>query len=522
MTPILLPIWILPEDVGAQHDTTPEDAGTTTGDDTESTTDTTVTEITQPEDTQAEVNTPEDVTEADTADTQPIEPEPSSKKYEVKDGCAEPLEYASAECSLVDCADNLMCVGDGHCVPAGPFLLGDAKMTYNKPAIADATGGRFAASWYHVYNDNQGTKQMDIYFQLFSADGSPVIDAVKLDDDTLIYARSPSMVRMGNGGFLVIWRAQAGITSGEIKYMARVVAPDGTPKDAAFQLNQTALVSESGLVTNVDSPFARRLRNSNLALSWMGQSKEKKGNADVFLRVLNPDGSFLTDELPTGADTAEHEGSAVIADTENGGLAIFWTATNNPPKGNKDEPMPAKTTVVKGRIFDQFAVANGEVFQVTKSEFGYEGMPSAATFENGEIYVTWKTREKLGTTSETAIWGVQLGPDGQDMGKQQLKAGFDPQGYYPFYAPVGTGDNERAFLVWHTIAPVLDGIYMRRYYKTEDIMDCEITNVSGELMAGENGVRIMPAIQSFEDGRTLISWGSSFNGKNRMMVRYLK
>jgi hypothetical protein len=515
----------LPGDLGDGSDVAEEDSGTTTGDELDASTD----QGGRPEDgsaevedTPAEVEAPKDIPPVEEVDTKQVEPEEASKKYEVLEGCAIPLDYETPECALALCPDGLMCVGAGYCVKATPFKLGNAAgMTYSKPAISDAKNGRFAASWYHVYKDLQGTKQMDIYFQIYNADGTPTIDAVKLDDDTLIYARSPSMVRMGDGGFLVIWRAQAAIGSGEIRYMARVVDPNGEPQDKAFQLNQTELISKSPIGTNVDSPFAKRLRNSNLAVSWMGQPADAN-NTNVYLRLLNPDGSFLTDELPTGADTSEHEGSSVITDTFNGGLAIFWTAVNNPPKGEKGDPQPKKSAVVKGRIFDQFAAPKGDVFQVTDNQWNYEGMPAAATFEKGDIYVSWKTRETVGATTKTAIWGVRLGPSGEKVGAQQLKAGLDPLGYYPFYAPVGIGDNERAFVVWHTIDPTTDGIYMRRYYIAEDVMDCDITEVSQEMMENENGNRIMPSIQAFEDGRTLIAWSTIIGGVKRMMVRYLK
>jgi hypothetical protein len=194
-----------------------------------------------------------------------------------------------------------------------------------------------------------------------------------------------------------------------------------------------------------------------------------------------------------------------------------------PVKGeDKPENPTVKTSVVKGRVFDQFAEPITEVFQVTNGEWDYEGMPSAATFENGEIYVSWKTCENVGVTAETAIWGVRLGVSGQDLGAQQLKAGFDPKGHYPFYAPVAIAGNERAFIVWHTVDNVEDGVYLRRYYPAEDVMDCEVTNVAGAYMEGEAGARRLPAVYAFEDGRTLVAWETYLSGVTTLVVRYVK
>ena len=49
---------------------------------------------------------------------------------------------------------------------------------------------------------------MDAFFRLFAPDGTPLMDTVKVDQDAMPWARSPSLVRMGNDGFLVVWRGQ--------------------------------------------------------------------------------------------------------------------------------------------------------------------------------------------------------------------------------------------------------------------------------------------------------------------------
>jgi len=462
-------------------------------------------------------------------------------KYTVFGDCVLPVDYTCPGCMNIVCSDGPTCMGEGYCVPSADFELpyGDGT-TRSKIALAEATNGGFAATWYENYLPPGETVQaMDIYFALFEADGTPVSAPVKVDQDTLPWARSPSMTRLLGGGFLIVWRAENGPTS-EIKYMARVLDPDGQPVAPVFQLNETPLKKEFVTGTNVDSSFTKLLRSYSVAVTWMGQKDgptvvEPGGvfqskYPDVYLRVLSPEGDLVNGEMDTGgALLTTQESSPVVTDTPQGGVAIYWHHRVPPPLVPKDGeppdgPLPLPGAVenqVKGRIFDQAAEPLGEPFQVSPETQKFEGMPCSTTLKNGEMFVTWRTSMTDGTTTSTSIRGQLLGLSGEPLGAEKL-FGEDPKGYYPFYAPTGSPDPNRVFVVWHTIEPALDGVYLRRYYMAEDIMDCETTTVSGAKVPGESGNRRLPAVLTFEDGRTLIGWQSSFNGSAKLMLRYMK
>ncbi|MBR57039.1 MAG: hypothetical protein CMH54_03165 [Myxococcales bacterium] len=448
-------------------------------------------------------------------DTAPPLPNPM---YTVGDDCAIPTDYSTASCLVTSCVGGHICMGDGYCVPEGPFLLvpDDPNASQVKPSLALSQNGGFAAAWYSVtHPPGGGTQTMDIQFQRFAADGTPLAQPIKIDQDALIWARSPTITRMQNGGYLIAWRSQEG-GNGEIRYMARVISHDGHPIGDAFQLNETPLTT--GFTTgNVDSPFPTLLRSGKIAITWMGYGGIPSQNQDVFLRLLSADGQPETGELLTGAATSASEVSSIVTDTSNGGVAIFWQHIDN----------SAGIHEIRGRIFNANAQPAGVVFTASPGTEPDEWAPSATTFPGGNILLTWRVRETPNNSGPNDIYSTLLGPNGEDMGSPIHLVGHDPSGGYPFYAPTDENDPFRAAVVWHSLGAASNAVYLRRYYQAEDIYDCEPTDLSGPLMDGETGGRHLPAVLAFPDGRILAVWSTGIdnaNGDNisRAVLRYVK
>lgn len=448
-------------------------------------------------------------------DTLPPLPNPM---YTLGDGCAIPTDYITPECLVTSCVGGHICMGAGHCVPDSAFLLvpDDPNASQIKPSLALGPNGGFAAAWYSVtHPPGGGTNTMDIHFQRFAADGAPLGQPIKLDQDALIWARSPTITRMQNNGYLVAWRAQDG-GNGELRYMARVISHDGQPIGDAFQLNETPLTT--GFTTgNVDSPFPTLLRSGKIAVTWMGYAGMPSQNQDVFLRLLSAEGQPETGELLTGAATSANEVSSVVTDTSNGGVAIFWQHIDN----------GADIREIRGRIFNANAQPAGVVFTASPGTEPEEWAPAATTFPGGNILLTWKARETPNTSGPNDIKSTLLGPNGQDIGSPVHQVGHDPAGNYPFYAPTDENDPFRAAVIWHSVGSNANAVYLRRYYHADDVYDCDITDLSGAFLENETGARHLPAVLAFPDGRVLAVWSTgieneSGNSVTRAVLRYVK
>ena len=442
------------------------------------------------------------------------DPPPEDRWFTSGDGCVEPTDYVTAACEVVDCVETTTCMGDGHCVPSAPFggAGGASGESQLKPALALGGDGGFAVAW-HAFTD--GSPQVTrVYFQRFLPNGTPAGDATRVDDDHFPVSRSPSITRTEAGGFFVVWREESAL--GEVRTMGQIIGADGVPGPGPLQLNSTPL--ELSLVPgNVDSPFASLLRTGDLAVTWSADPADPEAQSDVYLRVLGSDGTLQGDELPTGGATTANETSSVVTDTWDGGVAIFWHEQGN----------GILEGVVRGRLFNQQGGPKGEVFTASPQVDSYEGLPSATTFPEGEILLSWRVQQGTSSADPMDVRTRLLDAQGLAIEDTAQTVWTSSSGYAPFYAPIELSGSSRAVFAWHTSDEAVDSVFVRRYLHPEGLLDCSITDAAGPLGVGELGGRHLPALLGFPDGRILVAWSSLFEvdgqpSSYRVVFRYLK
>jgi len=444
------------------------------------------------------------------------EPTPS---FVINGDCVDPVDQSNPVCEATDCEEDEQCVGYGVCVPKGVIILNtDIPNSQSKISIAPLPGGNFAGTWFQTDYTVPDPPIMDVYYRLYAPDGTALIDPVKVDEDTLKMARSPTITPMQNGNFLIAWRTQEAISSGEIRYMSRVITPEGTPLGNAIQLNQTPLIH--GLTGNVDSPFPKLLRNATIGVAWAGKPAEDNGTAvNIYLRVLSEDGVPITDELETGGATQFNETSPTITDTTEGGLMLLWSYYQTGSPGKNGQPPVEVETLreVRGRIFDQLAVPLGDVFTASPGLHEFEGYPAVTTFPDGEYFLTWKGKELSDTPID--VYGHQLGVEGGFGFSEIHHPGGSPSGTYPYYAPVTAADQERAGIIWHSIPGADEAIFFRRYYLAPDMLECEPLNLS---MGAPGTMPRLPTVIAFPEGYFLASWNAGTGSISKIYLRYVK
>ena len=447
--------------------------------------------------------------------------------YTMDGDCAMPEDYAWPECLETVCDPGLACIGMGHCVPTGPFFLSDDPSAQQvKPMFSAIPNAGFAATWYDTKTTPAG-QEMDVHYSVYSVDGSQLFPPVKVDQDAFPWARSPTIVTLNDGNFFIAWRSQFG-NSGEIGFHARIMSATGEAITDAFALPVEPLVKGSASAGNIDSPFPRLLRNGNVAVAWAGQKMTGDDPAvEVQMRIYAPTGQPLTDVITPGEGYDGPDASPVVTDTKEGGVAVFWVRHlyEMVDKDKPGSPGPVKQLtdrMIHGRFYDQTGAPAGDAFLASHDGDEQECMSAAATFEDGTVFLTWKTQPGFSTAPGWTL-GHKVGADGPIPGAEVHPFGFDPLGNYPFYAPVATSGIGRAAIVWHTVDDAEDGVYMRRYYQEEDAIDCDITMVSPGPASPSNGYqRRLPAVMGFQDGRILIAYEGNFNGKTRTVLRYFQ
>jgi hypothetical protein len=447
--------------------------------------------------------------------------------YTMNGDCATPEDYIWPECLETVCAPGLACIGMGHCVPTGPFFLSDDPGAQQlKPMFSAIPGAGFAATWYDTETTITG-QEMDVHYSVYSVDGSQLFPPVKVDQDAFPWARSPTIVTLNDGNFFIAWRSQFS-NSGEIGFHARIMSATGEAITDAFALPVEPLVKGNASAGNIDSPFPKLLRNGNVAVAWAGEKTTGDDpNTEVQMRIYAPTGQPLTDVITPGEGYDGPDASPVVTDTKEGGVAVFWVRHlyELVEKDKPGSPGPVKQLsdrMIHGRFYDQTGAPQGESFLASHDGDEHECMSAAATFEDGTVFLTWKTQPSFSTTPAWTL-GHKVGMEGPIPGAEVHAFGFDPLGNYPFYAPVAASGLGRAAIVWHTVDGTEDGVYMRRYYQAEDAIDCDITVVSPGPPSPANGYqRRLPAVMGFSDGRILVAYEGHFSGKTRTVLRYFK
>jgi hypothetical protein len=402
-------------------------------------------------------------------------------------------------------------MGDGVCVPAGPFMLTTGVTgSQVKPALWANPDGTFAMAWYEV---PEGSAWMDIYFQLFKPDATPVGQPVKVDQDELSWARSPSVAGLPGGKYLVLWRSQEGM-SANVAFNGRVISAAGQPEGNSFQLNTTTLETELGSGTNVDGPFAEMLRDEHTAVAWSGEPQAETNDVNVYARIFSPAGMPVTGELDVGGKTEKDEGSAAVAPLPGQGMMTVWQ---------------------KGDLWNEYRVmASGintsgivtlPATELSPGAYAYEGMPAAASFEEEVALVTWQARDTpftAPTWTQVALLDLKTF---QPLGTWEV--GYDSSGTYPFYAPVRAGTWGRGLIAFHSCGNPIAGPFVRRFYLDKQWLDCEPQDVGGPSAEKEQVCRYLPAVTAFQDGRFLVAWNTEFMEADnldhtRIMLRFVR
>src|SRR5215213_6744093 len=102
------------------------------------------------------------------------------------------------------------------------------------PVLASNGNGRFVAVWESGTFDEVNPQDGDesgVYAQVYDASGARIGGEIQVNQTTTGSQDSPAVAMDGDGGFVVVWRSEAPVTSEslETRLLARRFAPTGAP-----------------------------------------------------------------------------------------------------------------------------------------------------------------------------------------------------------------------------------------------------------------------------------------------------
>ena len=232
---------------------------------------------------------------------------------------------------------------------------------------------------------------------------SPLGGEFPLLGDVSGHQKNPN-VALGQSGGFVVWQNMAPdglFERAMIQRLSSDMKGDGVP----VQLNQ------SNSQSNELNPRVAMLTDTGAAAVWEAGTR---ANTDIFLRILNSSGNFLTGVLPVNSNTAGIQRDADVAVLTNGNVVVVWSSEGQDGDGSG----------IYAQLFTSGGARIGGEFQVNGSTSMNQSDPAVAAMSEGRFVAAWVTETANGRTGvgapnlRGAIMGRVFGASGGAFGNE--------------------------------------------------------------------------------------------------------
>ncbi|MGL4426708.1 MAG: hypothetical protein ACRCUQ_03025 [Alphaproteobacteria bacterium] len=261
-------------------------------------------------------------------------------------------------------------------IQAGAYDIYGRVLASNGTAIANEfrinqviTGDQLGCSLGTLSNGNVFvvwfSGSTNIYGRVLGPAGGAITNDLLLSQNAASASYpSLSVSALSNGNTFVVW---TGTQIGTADIYGRIFAPNGTALTNDFLINQNT--------TGIQ--YASRvaaLSNGNAFVTWHGN---QAGNADIYGRVLAPNGTALTNEFTVSQVTTGNQYYPSIAALSNDNVFLVWYGDQT---GIAD---------AYGRVLSPDGIALTNDSLINQNTTGNQVPFSVAILSNGNAFVTW-------------------------------------------------------------------------------------------------------------------------------------
>jgi len=232
---------------------------------------------------------------------------------------------------------------------------------------------------------------------------SPLGGEFPLLGDVAGHQKNPS-VALGQAGGFVVWQNMPANGRYE-QVMVQRLGSDLTGAGVPARLSQ------SNSQGNELNPRATMLSDGGAAAVWQAGPR---ANTDVYVRILNGSGSFVTGALPANTYTAGNQQDADIAVLSNGNIVVVWSSDGQDGDGSG----------VYGQLLTSGGARIGGEFQVNGNSSMNQSDPAVTAVGDGGFVVAWVSEVVNGRTGAGApnlrghvmgrVYGADGGPSGNE------------------------------------------------------------------------------------------------------------
>ncbi len=286
---------------------------------------------------------------------------------------------------------------DAHEFLVNTTTIGDQS----EPTIAIAQGtGQFVIAWQTELHteDPSDEPDVEIYAQLYNAEGEPSRDEFQVNSIRTKDQVGPQAAMAATGDFVITWTSE-GQTSSGADVFARRFDANGTERGDDFRVNETTAQGQQYPAVAMDAV-------GDFVISW--QSSHQDGFSwGIFAQAYDAAGDVLADEFQVNTNTQGPQVNPSMSVNSSGTLVVSWLgldATHQPAIHAQRYLLQPDDLTVAGE---------GEV--VLNNYVTLEEAPtSAAVDANGNFVAVWQSYGDDG--SGLGVFGRRFNQQGQPLG----------------------------------------------------------------------------------------------------------
>ncbi|MDF2866948.1 MAG: Hemolysin-type calcium-binding region, partial [Gammaproteobacteria bacterium] len=283
----------------------------------------------------------------------------------------------------------------------------------SQAVLAALSNGGFVVSWQSTHQVSS-TSSRDIYAQAFTANGTKVGGEFLVNTFTTGAQAKPTLTALSDGGFVVSWNSENQV-SGSSSYdiYAQVFAADGTKVGSEFLVN-TFTNSEQ-----ID-PNLTALSDGGFVVSWMSYNQlSGSSHYDIYAQLCAADGTKVGSEFLVNAFTTGAQSSPALTALRGGGFVASWQS-NNQANGSSGMDIYAQ-------LFTANGTKVGSEFLVNTFTNNEQSNPTLTTLSDGGFIVSWQSTHQVSSTSARDIYAQAFTANGTKVGSEFLVNTFTPR-----------------------------------------------------------------------------------------------
>ena len=343
------------------------------------------------------------------------------------------------------------------------------------PSITALPTGGFVIVWQ---SNGQDGDKYGIYAQRYTAAGTPISQAFRVNTHTPDDQSNPSITALPNGGFVVAWQSKDQDESDYGIYAQRYTA-DGAKAGNEFQVN-TYIINEQS------NPSITALPDSGFVVTWQGYGSGD--GSGIYAQRYTAAGVKAGSEFRVNTHTDHYQIKPSITALSDGGFVVVWYSTG---------------TYSHHSVYAQRYNATGDKisneFQVNAHTSGVQSNPSIAALSDGGFIVVWASYDQDG--SDYGLYAQRYYKDGAKAGDEfQVNTYMTRDPSFPSITALPDGG---FVIAWQSKDQDgdTDGIYAQRYTAAG-------TPISAEFQVNTHTPddQSNPSITALPTGGFVVAW----------------